>query len=69
MQVTNYRVEYNIKLNQGSVAIELEDGSNGRLNVNSDAELIVALLLLNKVPVDFDAKSGAMTCGLRPVGT
>ena len=69
MEVSSYRVEYNVRLNQGLVAIQLQDGTERRLNVNSDSELIIALQLLSKQPVDYDLTSGALSCGPRPVGT
>ena len=68
-QVSSYRVQYNLSTNQGVVDVKLEDGSNGPLNVNSDQELIVALLLLSKTPVDYDSASQVLKCGSRPAGT
>jgi hypothetical protein len=68
-QVSSYSVRYNLNSNQGTVTVQLENGRDVRLNVNSDAELVVALLLLGKNPVDYDPATGAMACGPRPVGT
>jgi len=67
--VSSYRVKYNLSTNQGVVNIQLQDGSDGPLNVNSDQELIVALLLLSKTPVDYDSETQVIKCGPRPTGT
>lgn len=67
--ITDYEVVWDTVSNEYSIYITMSDGSYGPLQVSSETEFAVVLMLLSKQGVMYDDSTGHIGLPKRSVGT